>query len=338
MPQAQQSAVREPPVVAFLVVTEGDADGTLRDLLAGAGFRVEMQRSFGEVREAVRVTVPDILIVHSRSALGPELAFYASLRAVLEKAFVPLVVMAESITSEDEVMALSAGVDAVLTAPFHPMLVAARLQSLLRIKALHDALVAANTRLEEISRVDPGTGLYNRRYFFERLEEEYARVTRRGGPLSVLMLDIDDFKVANDRFGHLFGDHVLRRIAGMLQNVSRRIDIVARYGGEEFAFILPDTPLAAAVTLAERVRRSIAMAEFVQEEAAMHLTVSIGVTDAAECDAPEVDRLVRCADKALYKAKSLGKNRVVIYRSENGRPIPAEEPVPQEEAPMDPSI
>jgi len=95
-------------------------DGSLRALLEGAGFRVEMQRSFGEVREAVRSTVPDILIVHSRSGLGPELAFYASLRSVLEKRFVPLVVMAESITQDEEVMALSAGVDAVVTGAVPP--------------------------------------------------------------------------------------------------------------------------------------------------------------------------------------------------------------------------
>jgi len=309
-----ENAIKNTETVnAFLVALDAEAASALAIALENTGFKVTVLRSFGEVREAVRHTVPDLLILHSMGGLGPELAFYSSLRTIIENAFVPFVVIAEAHSPEEEVMALSAGVDAYLTAPLYPVLLSARLHSLLRIKALHDELARANQRLEELSRIDPGTGLYNRRYFFERLEEEFERVKRHDDHLTVMMLDVDNFKRANDLHGHLFGDFVLRKLAGILQNTSRRIDIVARYGGEEFAFILPDTTLLAGANLAERVRRMVSSAVFKDGGLEMRITVSLGVAEARHCHAVDPDELVTCADKALYEAKSLGRNRLTIY-------------------------
>ncbi len=326
MPDVRKDGERR-TFLAFLVTSASSEDTALISALEGAGFGVKVLKDFGEAREAARDFPPDLILLRARGTLGPELALYSSLKLLLDNAFIPLVVAADAPNPEEEVMALSSGVDAYLTAPFHPMVFSARLHSLLRIKALHDELLAANERLQELSRVDPGTGIYNRRYFFERLDQEFARVRRRGEAMSVMMLDIDNFKAVNDRFGHLFGDFVLRRLAETLQNISRRIDVVARYGGEEFAFILPATDLNSAVNLAERVRRTVAGTAFRQEDAEMNITVSIGVVEARQCEAPDPDHLVMCADKALYEAKALGRNRLSVYHSES-RPISENEPPP----------
>jgi len=302
-----------PAAIAFLVSADAKDAAELAAPLEASGFRVRVSKDFTQLREAIREHTPDIMLVHSKKAFGAELALYTSLKAILENKFVPLVVIAETCSEEEEAMALSAGVDEVLIRPYHPLVLSARLHSLLRIKALHDELVDANARLQQISRVDPGTGLYNRRHFFERLEEEFERVKRHRDYLAVMMMDVDHFKEVNDTHGHLFGDFVLRRLAAVLQNTSRRIDIVARYGGEEFAFILPATTIWAGASLAERIRRTVADTVFEDGEAKMKITVSLGVAEVQQGLATSVDNLVMYADKALLKAKSLGRNRLAVY-------------------------
>lgn len=313
MPEVAPSCPVIPVGYAFLVCSESDAASRFVTAVQESGFTVQCVRDFAALREAVRERTPDIILVHSRKAFGSELALYTSLRSVLERHLVPLVVIADACTCEEEAMALSAGVDAVLVVPLHPTVLSARLHSLLRIKALHDELADANMRLQELSRIDPGTGLYNRRYFFERLEEEFERVKRHRDHLGVIMLDIDHFKDVNDTYGHLFGDVVLRQLAGVLQNTSRRIDIVARYGGEEFAFIVPATTIWAAASLAERIRRTIAEVSFEQNDAQIRITASLGVAEVRQSLATNSDNIVMFADKALLKAKAQGRNRMAVY-------------------------
>jgi len=333
MPERNRTSQTQPEVSLLLVTADAEADHDLVFSLEEAGFHVTAVKAFDDVRQALRETGPDVVLLHTERALGPQLTLYSSLRAGLKDAFVPFVVLAEEGTAEEEVTALSAGVDAFLSAPIHPVLLVARLQSLLRIKALHDELRSANERLGELSRIDPGTGLHNRRYFFDRLEEEFARVERREGPLSLIMMDIDNFKQANDLHGHLFGDHLLKQLAGIIEDVSRRIDIVARYGGEEFAFILPGTSLEAAASLAERVRRTVAATVFKRDKAEMSVTVSLGVAERFHCDAEDPDGLVQSADKALYEAKARGRNRLAVHGwPEDLPPIPDKEPPPIQSA------
>ena len=159
----------------------------------------------------------------------------------------------------------------------------------------------------KVSNIDSLTRLYSRRYIMNRLAEEVERSKRYGESLSVAMLDIDNFKRINDRNGHDVGDEALRRVAELVMDNVRSIDVVGRYGGEEFLIIFPHTPLDHAVKSCERIRKKIEKARIIPS----NLTVSIGVTQLTEDE--DVDSVVKKADIALYWAKSYGKNCVVPY-------------------------
>ncbi len=158
---------------------------------------------------------------------------------------------------------------------------------------------------------DALTGLCNFRYFQEHLEREVLRGERYGQPLSLLMIDIDDFKLYNDTHGHDAGNDALARLAVLLSGGLRKVDVLARFGGEEFVAIMPATPKMGAFQVAERARQEVAEHEFVFRDAAnpQQLTVSIGVAT-HPADARSAATLIRKADRALYLAKSRGKNRV----------------------------
>lgn len=163
---------------------------------------------------------------------------------------------------------------------------------------------------QQLSITDGLTELYNHRYFRELLTREIATAKRYSHPLSLLMIDIDNFKKYNDTLGHLAGDKALRKIAKALKASCRASDVVARYGGEEFAILVPYTKKEGAAVVAERLRRLIEKAQ------AGKLTVSIGVASYPS-DAQEEEQLISCADQALYKAKNSKKNMVCSYNSDS---------------------
>lgn len=161
------------------------------------------------------------------------------------------------------------------------------------------------SELEMISTTDALTGLRNRRAFDEKMQDEHQRSVRSKQPFSLLLIDIDHFKSYNDDFGHQAGDDALSEVARLLQYTVRSYDMAARYGGEEFAVILPDTEKPGAMDLAERLRRAIQRGEWMNRK----ITVSIGVATLAFGQSIPV--LIEEADRALYTAKELGRNRVV---------------------------
>jgi diguanylate cyclase (GGDEF)-like protein len=169
--------------------------------------------------------------------------------------------------------------------------------------------------LQELSVRDPLTGLFNHREFYRLLREELERACRYCHPLSVLMLDLDCFKKVNDTYGHQAGDHALTAVTGLLVRELRRVDEIARYGGEEFAIILPETSGAEAVIFADRIRQAVAARPVpVSTTEEINLTVSIGLAVYPH-DADTGDDLVNLADKALYRAKNEGRNRVCRSRA-----------------------
>lgn len=184
-----------------------------------------------------------------------------------------------------------------------------------RETALHaqiDKSKVLQRELRALANTDPLTELSNRRAFFERLESEYARARRYQNPLSVIMLDIDRFKAVNDVYGHSVGDAVITRLASTAgAELRANVDLIGRVGGEEFAILLPATDGDGARECAERIRKSIAALEFQDGDDKLRVTASFGVTAMMPDDRSASECITR-ADGALYQAKSLGRNRVVV--------------------------
>lgn len=169
-------------------------------------------------------------------------------------------------------------------------------------------------RLESIAATDLKTGLANFRFFVDRLAEEMARANRYGHPLALLLIDLDGFKRVNDRHGHLQGDQALKEVADILRASVRIMDVLARYGGDEFALILPDTELAGAATLGERLRVRVAESK-IGPAAPGELTLSMGMVAIPFHDAQDSTALIELADQALYRAKQSGRNRCVVHEA-----------------------
>jgi diguanylate cyclase (GGDEF)-like protein/PAS domain S-box-containing protein len=172
---------------------------------------------------------------------------------------------------------------------------------------------AAQIALEQLATRDGLTGLANRRCFDDTLRAEWARAMRQHQPLSLLMVDVDNFKAYNDAHGHLGGDECLKRIASAVASEMRANDLVARYGGEEFSVILPNQSLKGAAIVAERIRSRVEQLQLAHgREGGKHVTVSIGAATAIAASDADPSQLVATADAALYRAKHMGRNRISL--------------------------
>jgi diguanylate cyclase (GGDEF)-like protein len=171
-------------------------------------------------------------------------------------------------------------------------------------------LTRLHARVEAQALTDPLTGLWNRRYMAETLEREVARAQRFRHPISLIILDVDDFKKINDRDGHLQGDIVLERVADVVRDVTRSIDVAARYGGDELALILVETDREGATVLAERLRERVGATQIpLREDETMGVTLSVGVSTIPD-SAADLESLVDAADRALLRSKRAGKNQI----------------------------
>ena len=198
--------------------------------------------------------------------------------------------------------------------PFKKDELLVRVNALLRIKAIKD-------KLERVSTTDDLTGLHNRKYLQERLEEEISRSRRYGTKLSCILFDLDYFKVVNDMYGYEWGDILLKNIANKLSAMIRKEDILTRYGDEEYLLVLPNTSEENAFLFAERFRREVEKMEFIPagEEEAHKVTISGGIsTYPCMSDVEEdANTVIRYAEHALYNAKHRGKNKIVQFSQMN---------------------
>lgn len=167
--------------------------------------------------------------------------------------------------------------------------------------------------IQRLSITDSLTGLFNRRFFYDALDREIERVKRYASLFSIILIDIDDFKKINDVYGHLVGDKVLAGIAEIMKKLLRKSDIISRYGGEEFIVLLPNTPKEESFSIAMRLKQEIAETLFEVDNCVCSVTISGGITSCPD-DFIDADRLLSAADKSMYKAKAMGKNRIVVFK------------------------
>ena len=244
---------------------------------------------------------------------------------------VPVIMVTATTDKDDLQLAFSAGAMDYIKKPLERVELLARVRSALRLK--HETfrrkaretellevtrqLKAANERLQNLSFLDGLTGIANRRHFDQGLLQESRRAKRDNTPLSLIMIDIDYFKAFNDSYGHLKGDDCLKTVASTLkQTMKRPGDFSARYGGEEFAVVLPNTDEIGAVVIAEELRVGIESASIphINSLCADHVTVSLGVVTRTPGQADTPDDLILAADRALYRSKHEGRNRVSVER------------------------
>lgn len=242
---------------------------------------------------------------------------------------VPVIMVTATTEKDDLQMAFSAGAMDFIKKPLDRVELLARVRSALRLK--HETyrrkaretellevtrqLKAANEKLQNLSYLDGLTGIANRRHFDQGLLQESRRAKRENSPLSLIILDIDYFKAFNDTYGHLKGDDCLKTVASSLkQTLKRSGDLPARYGGEEFAVILPNTNDVGAAIIAEELRASIERAGIphISSLCADHVTVSLGAVTRFPGQADTPDDLILAADRALYRSKHEGRNRVSV--------------------------
>ncbi|MDR0472542.1 MAG: diguanylate cyclase [Treponema sp.] len=226
---------------------------------------------------------------------------------------IPIVFITGLGSSEDEEKGLSLEAADYISKPFSAMIVKLRVRNQIQ-------MVNQLRTIERLSKIDQLTNIPNRRSFDERLHAEWNRSVREQQSISILILDVDKFKDFNDTYGHQNGDIALQTVAKILSRLSKRSsDFAARWGGEEFVILLPNTPLDAALDIAEKIRAAIENEEIPCVSNAGNtitkITASIGVNTQVPAQADSIDAFISSADKALYAAKEAGRNRVTVSRS-----------------------
>jgi diguanylate cyclase (GGDEF)-like protein len=264
------------------------------------------------LKMATSATPPDIILL---DIVMPKMDGYEVCRRLKEDPTsrnIPVIFITAMTEEEDETKGLAYGAVDYITKPFSLPIVRARVKTHLELKRHRDTLEALSTR-------DGLTGIPNRRRFDEVLTVEWLRGQREEAPISLIMIDIDHFKLYNDNYGHLEGDDCLKKVAtGLATAMSRPADFIARYGGEEFAVILPMTGHDGAVTVAETLLEQIRKLNLPHRSSpvAERVTISLGVSTMQPTRDASSTILIDRADKALYASKVAGRNRLTTWTPE----------------------
>ena len=224
----------------------------------------------------------------------------------------PVIVMTTADDNVDRNLAFLNGANDFINKPIDEMELQARVNVHYRLARTIRELESSRKALAELALTDSLTRLKNRRAFFENGARALSMAQRYVSDLSVILLDIDHFKIINDSYGHQVGDDALVVVANILTELTRTVDTVARIGGEEFAILLPDTNLLGTAVLAERIRKSIEREQFVVTDKIVQITVSIGIASLSADPAQSVDQMLAVADNRLYLAKEKGRNRICV--------------------------
>ncbi|HKO87492.1 MAG TPA: diguanylate cyclase [Burkholderiales bacterium] len=244
------------------------------------------------------------------------------LRALTPDDWTPIIFLSANEADQDYSKAIESGGDDYLIKPVGRIVLLAKIRALQRLdemrrklQEMSTELAASNRRLEQLSQRDGLTGVANRRYFDDFLTQHISLATRQKTKLALALCDVDSFKMYNDNYGHLAGDECLRKVATVLARCCRRAsDLVARYGGEEFAIVMPDTDVAGAAALMEKVRQALAAMAIDHPKnlaAVKTVSLSIGVTEFRHGQDQRPEDMIARSDAGLYQAKEAGRDRIV---------------------------
>ncbi len=241
--------------------------------------------------------------------------FISTIRNMADGVDVPVIMISGTRDAIDKKLrSFDIGASDFLIKPYDPVELVARVKSLLRMRDLMDELKEKNILLERLATTDDLTGIYNRRSFFEKVRDQIALGLRHNFKVACLLIDIDNFKKVNDTAGHIAGDEVLKKLGRVLNSNKREGELIARFGGEEFVMCLFNTDPDSAFNAAERFRKLIDSCDFSPHlPADVKVTASIGVAIFPQEPGLSIDELIKAADKALYRSKREGRNRVSVY-------------------------
>lgn len=298
------------PVNILLVEDDLLTAGVVMDSIAHLGHVIHVS-SVSETKAILTQRRFDLIILDVFLPDGNGLNL---LKEIKENPFfetIPVLVFSVNEDLRAKLQAFELGASDYLLKPFHVAELQARVKALVGGKQKQEVLMCNLKQMSVLAEQDGLTGLYNHRFFVENLKHRFHLAREHNISFALLMMDVDDFKLYNDRNGHLAGDQVLRGVANIVRSAVRGDDIPARYGGEEFVALLWDVTEEQALKVAERIRQSISNYPFPQREHQPNgkVTVSIGV---ALTPAESPSALLQQADEALYRAKSAGKDRVMI--------------------------
>jgi diguanylate cyclase (GGDEF)-like protein len=319
--------VADSPKADILIVDDNPINlDLLSGMLLERQYRVRVAINGPRALAAARSAIPDLVML---DITMPEMDGYEVCRQLKldpRTQDIPVIFISALDEAMDKVKAFGSGGADYVTKPFQFEEVLARIENQLKISRLQRAmernneelaqaimqLERANNMLRSLSYLDALTGIANRRHFEEVVEQEWRRSARSGASLALIMIDIDHFKLLNDHYGHQVGDACLKQVASTLNDTLKRAgDLVARYGGEEFVVVLPNTDLAGALVFAEelRVRIEHLQIEHVGSPSGF-VTVSLGVASVVPGDSYTPEWIIGAADRALYRSKQEGRNRV----------------------------
>ncbi len=268
--------------------------------LEESGFRVVAAGDGEEALDLLREHVVDLIVCDIMLPKMDGFAFRDALLADPALKDIAFLFLTAKNLPEDQIRGLQTGVDEYITKPFDPQVLVARVE----------AVLARRESFARAARLDPLTQLLNRQAGEREIRRELARVQRYPGTGTLVFLDIDEFKQVNDRFGHAAGDRALIRLAEVLRESTRNVDIIVRYGGEEFVLYFPETDHSAATRVLERMQQNYQEAS--EKEDGVRLSFSAGVTRVPD-DGDAYEVLCGRADSAMYAAKNLGKARIELW-------------------------
>lgn len=322
MPGGHHSNTETPGRTPMRVLVADDSRTSLAVLgrhIRAMGHAVLTARDGEQALAIYREERPDLVLMDVMMPGQDGLDVARAMRKSLPSEWIPILFLSARVEDRDIARGVEAGGDDYLTKPVNPLVLRAKILAMQRIAAMRRELAEANRQLAQLSTEDPLTGLANRRRFDNFLQRQWKSAARHADRrLSLLMIDVDEFKSYNDRYGHLQGDECLRRIAAAITGALKRgSDLAARYGGEEFAVVMPETPLRGAFAVAARI------ADAVRGQRTGHaanslphrqVTVSIGAATARPAAGSPPARLLEAADLALYRAKQSGRDRICGQR------------------------